>query len=207
MTTPKDAKVLVADATANLPAIAGAPADDDVKYIRKFLTNLFQSINIAGGNDSLSGLIDELAAYRHKFGHDFDRLETTLVAYDPSIAADASNAVRVRAEHAWTAKLECQCLIRTVECQLRILFATIIEDTWLLPLKDPATFFNKVQIRTYLDHLTSSSGELEATDIVNLHAAMLGWWVEDPCVPEYINRIKDAQKKPPEPTYPSPMTG
>jgi hypothetical protein len=24
---------------------------------------------------------------------------------------------------------------------------------------------------------------------------MLGWWAEDPCIPEFINRLKDAQKK------------
>jgi hypothetical protein len=195
MTTPEDAKSLVVDATATFPAIAGAPTDDDVKRIREFLTNLLQSIDIAGGNDSLSGLIDEPMAYHREFGHNFDRLETSLVAYDPSIAADASNAIRVRAERAWTAKLERQRLIRTVERQLRIFFATIIEETWLLPLKDPATFFNKVPLRTFLEHLASSSGGLEATDIVHLHAAMRGWWAEDPRVPEYINRIEDAQKK------------
>ena len=207
MTTPEDAKSLVSDATANFPAIAGAPTDDNVKRIREFLMNLLQSIDIAGGNDSLSGLIDEPAAYHREFGHDFDRLETVLVAYDPSITADASNAIRVRAEHAWTAKLNRQRLIRTVKCQLRIFFATIIKDTWLLPLEDPATFFNKVQIRTYLNHLAVSSGRLKATDIVNLHATMLGWWAEDPRIPEYINCLEDTKKKPPEPTYPSPMTG
>jgi len=195
MTTPEDAKSLVADATANFPAIAGAPTHDDVKQNHEFLTNLFQSIDIAGGNDSLSGVIDETAAYRHEFGHDFDRLKTALVAYNPSIAADASNAVRVQAERVWIAKLERQHLICTVERQLCIFFATIIEDTWLLPLKDSATFFNKVQLRTYLDNIASSSGGLEATDIVHLHAAMHGWWAEDPRIPEYINRIEDAQKK------------
>ena len=172
MTTPEDAKSLVADATANFPAIAEASTDDDVKHIPEFLTNLLQSIDIAGGNGSLSSLIDEPAAHRHEFGHDFNRLETALIAYDPSISADASNAVHVRVERAWTTKLERQRLISTVERQLRIFFATIIEDTWLLPLKDATTFFNKVQLCTYLDHLASSSGGLEATDIVRLHAAM-----------------------------------
>jgi len=174
MTTPEDAKLLVADATADFSAIAGAPTDNDVKLICEFLTNLLQLIDIAGGNSSISGLIDEPAAYCRKFGHDFDRLETAVIAYDPSIAANASNAIRVRAEHAWTIKLERQHLIQMVKRQLRIFFATIIQDTWLLPLKDPATFFNKMQIRTYLDHLASSSGGLKATDIVNLHAVMLG---------------------------------
>jgi hypothetical protein len=39
----------------------------------------------------------------------------------------------------------------------------------------PATFYNKVKIRAFIDHLSSSSGGLEATDIVHLQSAMLGW--------------------------------
>ena len=63
MTTPEDAKLLISDAAATFPAIIGAPTDDDLKTIREFLTNLLQSIEVAGGNDSLSGLVDNPAAY------------------------------------------------------------------------------------------------------------------------------------------------
>jgi hypothetical protein len=45
---------------------------------------------------------------------------------------------------------------------------------WLLPLKDATTFYNKVTIRDYLEHLNAGSGGLEATDIVQLQADMLG---------------------------------
>ena len=195
MTTPEDAKTVVADATADYPAIAGAPTDDDIKKLTELLSNLLQSIDIPGGLNSLSGLIDSPADYRAAYGHAFDRLVTPLATYDPGIASDASNAVRVKSERAWTAKLDLQRLIQTVERQLRTFFATIIEETWLLPLKNPTTFYNKVEIREYLRHLTTSSGGLEATDIVELQAAMLHWWAEDPRVPEYINRLEDAQKK------------
>ena len=50
-------------------------------------------------------------------------------------------------------------------------------------------------IRAYLEHLKAGSRGLEATDIVQLQADMLGWWAEDPRVPEYVNRLEDAQKK------------
>jgi hypothetical protein len=100
MTTPEDAKLLIADAAATFPAIIGAQTDDDLKTIREFLTNLLQSIDVAGGNDSLSSLIDDRAAYAAAYGHAFDRLEAALAPYDPSITSDASNAIRVKKEHA-----------------------------------------------------------------------------------------------------------
>ena len=52
-----------------------------------------------------------------------------LVAYDPSISADATKAVRVKAECTWSAKLEHQHLILTVEHQLHTFFSTIIVET------------------------------------------------------------------------------
>ena len=71
----------------------------------------------------------------------------------------------------------------------------VVEDTWLLPLKEEATFYNKVPLREFFARLKGGSGSLEATDIVSLLLATLGWWDEDPHVPEYINCIEDAQKK------------
>ena len=76
---------------------------------------MLQSIDVAGGDDSLSGLIDDPAAYATAYGHAFDHLEAVLAPYDPSIASDASNTVRVKKENAWTAKLDRQRLIRSVE--------------------------------------------------------------------------------------------
>ena len=129
MTTPKDAKLLIADAAATFPAIVSAPTDDDLKNIREFLTNLLQSIDVGGGDDSLSGLVNDPAAYAAAYGHAFDRLEAALAPYDPSIASDASNAVRIKKERAWTVKLDLQRLIHLVKRQLQIFFAAIIEET------------------------------------------------------------------------------
>ena len=174
MAAPEDAKLLIADAAAEFPTITGALTDDGMKRIREFLTNLLQSIDIAGGNGSLSSLINEPSAYQSKFGHAFDCLKVTLIPHDLSIPNDATNTVRVKAERAWTAKLKLYRLIRTVEHQLCIFFSAIVKETWFLPLKDTATFFNKVPIRAYLDHLATSSGGLEAMENVHLQAAMLG---------------------------------
>ena len=58
-----------------------------------------------------------------------------LLAYDDSIAADATNAVRAKAERLWTEKIELQRLIKAVERAGRAFLVAVVEDTWLLPLK------------------------------------------------------------------------
>ena len=47
----------------------------------------------------------------------------------------------------------------------------------------------------FFTRLKGGSGGLEATDIVSLLSATLGWWAEDPRVPEYVNRLEEAQRK------------
>ena len=88
-----------------------------------------------------------------------------------------------------------QTLIKTVERAGRAFFLAVIEDTWLLPLKQETTYYNKVPLRDFFARLKIGSGGLEATDIVSLLSATLGWWAEDPRVPEYINKLEDAQRK------------
>ena len=122
-------------------------------------------------------------------------MEIPLPAYEDSIASDATNAVRAKAEHLWTANIGLQTLIKTVERAGRAFLITVVEDTWILPLKEEATFYNKVPLRDFFARLKSGSGGLEATDIVSLLSATLGWRAEDPRVPEYINKLKEAQRK------------
>jgi hypothetical protein len=71
----------------------------------------------------------------------------------------------------------------------------MVEDTWLLPLKSPTTFYNKVSLQDMLQHLAASTAGLKAMDIISLLVDMHSWWEEDPRVPEYINRLEDAKKK------------
>ena len=195
MTTPEEAKTLFSDLAGTHPTIVGQPTDDDVKSLREAFTNLLQSIDVPGGTCSLSGLIDTDAVYSLNHGTVFDAMIIPLVAYDPAIAADATDAVRARAERNWTAKKELQRLIRAVERNGRLFLLSIVEETWLLPLKSATTFYNQVSLRDMLDHLATNMPGLEATDIVTLAVDMQSWWQDDPRVPEYINRLEEAQKK------------
>ena len=102
-----------------------------------------------------------------------------LPAYDDSIASDATNAVRAKAERLWTAKIGLQTLIKTVERTGHAFLIAVVEDTWILPLKEETTFYNKVPLRDFFTRLEGNSGGLEATDIVSLLSATLGWWDDD----------------------------
>ena len=113
----------------------------------------------------------------------FKRMAVSLPAYNNSIAADANNTVRAKAKHLWTANIELQQLIKTVKRAGRAFLFAVIEDTWLLPLKEEANFYNKVPLSDFFARLKGGSGGLKATDIVSLLSATLGWWDEDPRVP------------------------
>ena len=85
------------------------------RNITEVLTNILQSIDIPGGSNSLSGLLDDDVQYKSEYGHSFDRLAVPLPANDKIIAADESNAVRVKDKRLYAAKLEWQKFIKAVE--------------------------------------------------------------------------------------------
>ena len=100
MTTPKVSKDLFAEAQAAFTPIAGAPNNDDVKRLNEAFINALQSIDVPG---SAIDLFDILISYtdhkaKHGNGSTFERIAIPLPAYDNSIATDANNAVRAKAE-------------------------------------------------------------------------------------------------------------
>ena len=98
MTTVEEAKYLFSDGTANFSSITGAPTNDDVKRIHEVLTNLLQSIDVPGGEDSLSGILGNPDAYRSTHVHACDYLEVTLTAYDLTIDSYANTTTLVKVE-------------------------------------------------------------------------------------------------------------
>ena len=122
-------------------------------------------------------------------------MEVPLQAYDDSIDADANNTVRAKDERLWTAKIELQRLIKTVKRAGCAFLVAVVKETWIPPLKEDPTFYNKVPLRDFFARLKGGRGGLEATGIVSLLSAMLGWWTNNPRGPKYVNRLEDAQKK------------
>ena len=196
MTTPEDAKDLLAEAQAAFTPVVGALNDENVKHLNEAFINALQSIDVPVGASNLSDILltDEEHKAKHGGGVTFKRMEVPLQAYDYSIAADANNTVRAKAERLWTAKIELQHLIKTVERAGCAFLVAVVEDTWLHPLKEESTFYNKVPLQEFFSRLKGDSGGLKATDIVSLLSAILGWWPDDPRFPKYVNCLEDVQK-------------
>ena len=142
MTNPKVAKDLFAEAQYSFTPIAGAPNNGDVKRLNEAFIKALQSIDVPGGATDFSDILLTDTEHKAKHGNasTFDHMAIPLPAYDDSITADANNAVRSKAKCLWTANIELQRLIKTVECAGRAFLVAVIEDTWLLPLKEEATF-------------------------------------------------------------------
>ena len=138
MTTPEVAKDLFKEVQAAFPPIVGAPNEDDVKRLTEAFINVLQSIDAPGGAIELSDLLLSDAEHetKHGDGKTFERMAIPLSPYNDSIASDATNAVRAKAERLWTAKIGLQTLIKTVERSGRVFLIAVVEDTWLLPLKE-----------------------------------------------------------------------
>ena len=138
MTTPEDAKYIFVEAQAAFTPVVGAPNDNNVKCLNKAFINALQLIDVPGGMADLSDILhmDEDPKAKHGSDKTFGRMEVLLQAYDDSIAADAKNAVRAKAGRLWTAKIELQRLVKTVERARRAFLVAVVEDTWLLALKE-----------------------------------------------------------------------
>ena len=98
-------------------------------------------------------------------------------------------------EHEWTSRLDTQLLIRSFRMGCRFFIIKVVEDTWVLHLQDPDSFYTCVTPRYILDLLATHSGGLERADVVAMFSTMHLWWAEDPHVPEFINRFNNTQKK------------
>ena len=150
MTTPEDAKKLFVEAQATFAPVVGAPNDDDVKRLNEAFVNALQSIDVPGGAVNLSDIL--LSGDDHKDKHGnmiFERTETSLKSYNDGIAADATNAVRAKAERLGNAKIDLQRLIKTIKRAGRAFLVAVVKETWILPLKEESTFYNKVPLRDF----------------------------------------------------------
>ena len=71
----------------------------------------------------------------------------------------------------------------------------LVNPTWLRPLKNETTFFTRVTLVDILSELTKASGCLKRVDIVDLLVSLTQLWEQDSLVSEYLNGLRDGQKK------------
>ena len=75
-------------------------------------------------------------------------------------------------EHECNARPDTQLLIRSCRMGCRFFIIKVIEDTWVLHLQYPDSFYTCVNPRDILDLLATQSGGLERADVVAMFSTM-----------------------------------
>ena len=130
MSTPEEINAAFADSTTYFEPIAGRPEEYDVHRLRQQAMNLLQGVLFGGKSDSLSGMIYDITDFSIQYGHNFNRLEYDLLAYNLYINDYAKNIVRVCAERAWTKKLANQAPIESSGRGLNNFFFAVVNKKW-----------------------------------------------------------------------------
>ena len=175
--------------------IQGQPSDSDITLIQEILVPILLQIPFdeLEAKDNLIGIILSEAKYTRKYGKPF-RAPARVGAYDDTLAEDAKPVACAKGEAKWRAK----CLRNTYETTRReatsFILKVVVEDTWIRELKDPESFYTKIEPRDLINHLQDQCMGRHAIDILALQDKLRGYHLEYEGIPEYIIALKDAQR-------------
>ena len=86
-------------------------------------------------------------------------------------------------------------LYAKAKLEAHALILYVVDETWVLELKDKETLFTQVTPRQLLVHLQSICGGLHAIDVLALQNEMLEYHTDSKGILKYINELEAAQKK------------
>ena len=176
--------------------VNGPPNDNHTLKFKEDLLNVTIQIMFEGtdGGDPSGAIIADTK---------YKAANATTVSYEWQLAAranyDASilenDPARRSKEENWSAGTRIQARKRAIERGVCTYLLALVDKTWFRPLKNEITFYTKVTPIKMLAQLTTASGGLKRVNIIDLLFSLDHLWEQDPCVPEYLNALKDAQKK------------
>ena len=82
----------------------------------------------------------------------------------------------------------------------------MVDETWVLKLKNKETLFTPVTLRHLMDHLHSICGGLHTIDVLALQNEMQEYHTDSKGIIEYINALEAVQKKSKRGTGNNPIT-
>ena len=196
--TPEEITALFTAASAHFTPIAGNPSDDDLTDMREILMPLLLGIpyDETGPHPrhNLIGLIEATATYTNDWGAAFP-IPARPASYDPAIAADATPVVRARMEAAHTLRLQDYASHEAAERGTAKFIRDAVDELWYKDLKHHRSFYNSVTAKQLMDHLDANCGGLHPVDLINLPTEMMTFYATAEGIPEYINKLEDAQRK------------
>ena len=133
-------------------------------------------------------------AYKSRHGANLPTPSRTEI-YDVYTPIDALNAVRVQREAAHTAKKEYYQLFAAADHETSKFILAVVEDTWVRELRQLELLYTDVKPRDLLNHLQTMCVGLHAKDVLNLQNEIQTYHEDMEGIPEYINKLEDAQKQ------------
>jgi hypothetical protein len=193
--SPEEITALFVEAATRFTPITGNPSDDDLTDMREVLTPLLLAIPYdEDGDHNLIGLIEPTTAYTATWHAAFP-LPARPPSYDPAIAADATPVVRARREAAHAVKIRDYASFEAAERAVSKFIRDAVDELWYKDLKNARTFYTNVTAKDLLTHLEANCGGLHPVDLINLPTDMMGYYAMADGIPEYIQKLEDAQKK------------
>ena len=194
--TPEDILADFSEAQNQFAPIDRQPTDDDLVRLEETLYPLLLAIpyDSEHGKHNLSGIILDDKTYKTTYGTPFP-VPTKPGAYDTSIPDDAKSVIRARAEAIHKARIQDYLIYDAALRATHRFILNVIDDTYVRTLKHATTYYTKVHPRTILKHLRTTCGGLHPIDAVSLINDMNHYYEATTGIPEYINKLEDAQKK------------
>ena len=107
-------------------------------------------------------------------GTSYDQQLAAQKNYKNSITDD--NPLRCAKEENWAAGTRNQARKRVIERGTNKYIISLVEKTWICPLKEPYTFFTRVNLVQLLAQPSLASRGIEQIDIVNLLVSLTQLW-------------------------------
>ena len=172
------------------------PTDDDLTRLRETLTPLLLDIpyDALEGKPNLWGIIADKAAYLTKYGSAFV-IPVQVAAYNPVIKDDDSPGTRAKLELEHAAKSSNKSRHGAAERAVAKFIRDALPETWYRQLKDADTFYTDITAQELMTHLLVDCEGLHALNVVELPTQMFTFWSDTEGIPQYINKLEDAQHK------------
>ena len=157
--------------------VNGLPNENHTLIFKEDLLNVTFQITFEGTDSGdPSGAILSDAKYKdaNATAISYNRQLAACANYDASIL-DNDPARRSKEDNC-SAGTRDQSRKRAIERGACAYLLTLVDETWLRPLKNEITFYTKVTPIEMLDQLTTSSGGLERVDIVDLLFSLAHLW-------------------------------
>jgi hypothetical protein len=192
--TPEEITTLFATAAASFQPVIGQPTDNNLTVIHEILYPLLLDIPYdEAGAHNLIGIIEPTASYTATWGNPFP-IPPRLPTY-PVVPDNATAVVRTcrEAEHAILVK-DFAAHEATEQATAKFL-RNAVDEIWYRNLRHARSFYTNVTAYQLMEHLKANCGGLLPAELINLPTEMLSYYAQAEGIPEYINMLKEAQRK------------